>query len=281
MCGDSYLVQGNKDHYKLPPINSIQDFKDRTLNLVIPQYVIRAKAAEAVKAEMMQINGVSGEIEVVFSRELFLGNLPPSEQVELAQWYLDTLIPEVRKHFHGTIWVASYANYDDGDPDFPGAAKSLGSGSYWKNLSFAAADYVSFTMYATCDLRHTQRYFNVQYDAIMHIVQRDNIRWGGAAAVEKRYFGPDFHKSCRDEFDDKLVEIEKLLISKVESLPIQPYTLNIPQAPRSWTKIDEGYSPTQADASKGDWQLFSLDVMETSAEIRELWMEYAKKYVLN
>jgi len=281
MCTNAYTVQGNKDHYVLPPINSIQAFKDRALNLVIPQYVIRAKAAEAVKAEMMQLNGLAAEIEVVFSKELFLGNLSPSKQVELSQWYLDTLIPEVRKHFHGTIWIASFANYDDGDPDFPGAAKSLSSGSYWKNLSFAAADFVTFTMYAACDFRHTERYFNIQYDAIMQIVQRDNIRWGGLTAVEKKYFGPNFHKNCKDDFDDKLVEMEKLLISKLESLPIQPYHLNIPGPPRSWTKIDEGYSPTQADASKGDWQLFSLDVMETPVEIRELWMKYAKKHVIN
>ena len=128
---------------------------------------------------------------------------------------------------------------------------------------------------------HTQRYFNIQFDAIMEIVQRDNIPWGSFPAVEKKYFGARLDKGCRDEFDDKRVEIEKLLISKLELLPIQPYALNIPGPPRSWTKADEGYSPTQSDVSSGDWELFSLDVNETPAEIRELWMEYAKKHVID
>ena len=120
----------------------------------------------------------------------------------------------------------------------------------------------------------------LKLDILVHL-QRDNIPWGGIAAVEKKYFGARLDKGCIDEFDEKRVEIEKLLISKLQSRPIQPYSLNIPGPPRSWTKVDEGYSPTQSDASRGNWELFSLDVMETPAAIRELWMEYAKKHVIN
>ena len=97
----------------------------------------------------------------------------------------------------------------------------------------------------------------------------------------KRSQGPEFVKGCKDEFDSREVEMHQIYISKQETLPIKPYFLNILGPPRSWTKIDEGYSPTQSDASRGDWELFSLDVMEKPAAVLELWMEYAKKHVIN
>ena len=67
----------------------------------------------------------------------------------------------------------------------------------------------------------------------------------------------------------------------IEALPIKPYFLNIPQPPRSWTKDDEGYSPTSEDSSKGQWFIFSLDENEMPDEIRELWLDHAKRNVID
>ena len=61
-----------------------------------------------------------------------------------------------------------------------------------------------------------------------------------------------------------------MLHSKLDALPIQPYFLSIPPPPRSWIIEDEGDSPTEADSAKGDWQLFSLDVNEISAEVQKV-----------
>ena len=71
----------------------------------------------------------------------------------------------------------------------------------------------------------------------------------------------------------------ELLHSKLDTLPIQPYFLSIPPPPRSLTIDDEGYSPTETDATKGDWQLFSLDVSEILAEVQEVLMEYTREHV--
>ena len=77
-------VQGNLEDYKIH-INSVQDFKDFTLNVTIPAYRMKAKAAEKVKAEWMQLNAYgNSEIEVPFSVEPVLYNLPTSQQGELA-----------------------------------------------------------------------------------------------------------------------------------------------------------------------------------------------------
>ena len=105
-CSDSYTHQGDRADYKSLPINSVDDYKKRALDIVIPDVILKAQAAEKVKAEMMQIGGIQAEVEVIFSMNEFLGNLPPSEQVELAQWFIDKLIPEVRKHFKGMISVS-------------------------------------------------------------------------------------------------------------------------------------------------------------------------------
>ena len=278
MCLDSYVVQGNLDNYKWS-INSVQDFRDRTLNVLLPGYAMKAKAAEAVKAEMMQINGLSGEVEVVFTWNEALYNLPLSEQVELAQWYLDTIIKEVRKHFNGMVWVASYANYDDGDPDFPGSGMNPTFGPHWEDLSFAAADHVSFTMDSTCDFAHTKRYFDIQFDAAMKIVQRDGVTWHSYSGIPEDCYVPTFAKGCKVDYDE--IPMHKLLFSKVDSLPIQPYFLNfIPQVPRSWTKDEEGFYPTAENAAQGKWQDFNLDLLEMSKELQELYMEWALKHIV-
>ena len=124
-------------------------------------------------------------------------------------------------------------------------------GQHWKNLSFAEADHVSFTLDGSCDFRHVERFLDVQFEAIMEIVKRDNVTWSALPGFFKRSQGPEFVKGCKDEFDSREVEMHKIYISKQETLPIKPYFLNILGPPRSWTKIDEGYSPTQSDASRG------------------------------
>ena len=216
---------------------------------------------------------------MIFASDEFLANLPHSEQVGLAQWLLDRLIPEVKTHFHGMIWVSSAAHYDTGHPDFPGTGLRSSDGPHWKSLSFKAADHVSFTLSTGCDFAHLERYLDSQFDAIMEIVQRDNVTWGIFPDISKRKYGPAFLKDCKDDFDDRQVEMFELLYSKLDTLPVQPYFLNIPPPPRSWTKDDEGYSPTAADAQKGDWQLFSLDVAELPTEVRNVSMEYARTHV--
>ena len=279
MCLDSYVVQGNLDKYKWS-ISSVQDFRDRTLNVLLPGYAMKAKAAEAVKAEMMQINGLSGEVEVVFTEHEALYNLPRSEQIELAQWYLDTIIKEVRKHFNGMVWVASYANYDDGHPDFPGAGMNPTFGPHWEELSFAAADHVSFTMDSTCDFAHTKRYFNIQFDAAMRIVQRDGVTWHSYSGIPEDVYGSTFARGCKDDDYDE-IPMHKWLLDKVDSLSIQPYFLNfIPQVPRSWTKDEEGFYPTAENAAQGKWQDFNLDLLETSEGVNELYMEYALRNIV-
>jgi len=278
MCLDSYVVQGNLDDYKFS-IDSAQDYRDRVLNLSLPGYRMKAKAAEAVKAEMMQINGLAGEVEVVFTQHEALYNLPRSEQLELAQWYLDTIIEEVRKHFNGMVWVASYANYDDGHPDFPGSGMNPTFGPHWEDLSFAAADHVSFTMDSTCDFAHTKRYYNIQFDAAMRIVQRDGITWHSYSGIPENLYGPTFAKGCKVDYDE--IAMHKWLFAKVDSLPIQPYFLNfVPPVPRSWTKDEEGFYPTAADAVRGKWQDMNLDLLEISKELNELVWEYALKNIV-
>ena len=281
-CGSAYIVQGDLADYESPQINSVDDYKNQALDIVIPGYILQAKAAEKVKAEMMQVGGIAAEVEVIFSTSEFLGNLPPSEQVELAQWLIDRLIPEVRKHFKGMIWVISAANYDSGDPDFPITEMNPTFGPHWKNLSFTAADHVSFTLILSCDFRHVERYLEIQMDSIREIVQRDNLSWsdvGGDGLTPRRLFGPEFHESCRDDLDERELEIHELLRSYVDDFPTNPYFLSIPQPPRSWTKEDEGYSPTESDAGRGDWALYSLDEGEVREEVREFWMDYARANV--
>jgi len=277
MCSNDYVVQGDLASYKFA-IHTIPDFKDRTLNVLLPGYVMKAKAAEAVKAEMMQINGLKAEVEVIFTTDEFLYSLPHSEQIELAQWYLDTIIEGVRKHFYGMVWVASYANYDDGHPDFPATGMNPTFGSHWEDLSFAAADHVSFTLDATCDFAQVRRYFDVQFDAIMRIVQRDGVTWHTYAGIPENFQGPTYVKECKDEYDE--IGMHEWLFAKLDELPLQPYFLTVlPPVPRSWTKDEEGYSPTQADSAKGNWRLFSLDVMEMPPELQELYMSYALTHV--
>ena len=281
MCSNAYIVQGDIKDYEID-LKDVQEFKEFALNISVPAYIMKAKGAEKAKAEMIQLNSIlNTEIEVPFSQYSFLYNLPKSQQVELAQWYLDIVIAEVRKYFKGYIWVASNVHYDDGHPDFPGSHLNPTYGQHWKNLSFAEADHVSFTLDGSCDFRHVERFLDVQFEAIMEIVKRDNVTWSALPGFFKRSQGPEFVKGCKDEFDSREVEMHQIYISKQETLPIKPYFLNILGPPRSWTKIDEGYSPTQSDASRGDWELFSLDVMEKPAAVLELWMEYAKKHVIN
>ncbi len=228
---------------------------------------------------MIQLGGIQAEVEVIFSMNEFLGTLPPSKQVELAQWLIDKLIPEVKKHFKGMIWVASAANYDSGDPNFPTTGMNPTFGPHWKNLSFAAADHVSFTLSLSCDFDHVERYLEIQFDNIQEIVQRDNVNWSSIGGTGKRAFGPSFNKNCKDDLEDKELEIQELMRSYIDGFPTEPYFLHIPQPPRSWTKEEEGYSPTASDASRGDWQHASLDENEVSELVREFWMDYARENV--
>ena len=96
----------------------------------------------------------------------------------------------------------------------------------------------------------------------------------------ERLFGPSFHKDCKDDLEDTEIEINKLLRSYIDDFPAKPYFLPIPAPPRRWTQEDEGYSPTEIDASRGDWLAFNLDLNEVSEEVREFWMEYARKNVI-
>ena len=283
-CSNHYVVQGDPADYGSLPINSVDDYKKRALDIVIPGYILQAKAAEKVKAEMMQIGGIQAEVEVIFSMNEFLGNLPPDEQVELAQWLIDRLIPEVRKYFKGMIWATSATSYDSGDSAFPLSKLNSSFGPHWKNLSFAAADHVSFTITLSCDFRHVERYLGIQFDNIQEIIQRDKLTWstvGDAGATGERLFGPEFDKRCNDDLGEKELEIHELLQSYIDDFPTKPYFLPIPQPPRSWTKEDEGYSPTISDAGRGDWKFLSLDEAEVPEEIREFWMEYARKNVID
>jgi hypothetical protein len=273
----------------MPAITSVDEYKEWALNITIPKFIVQAKAAEKMKAEMMQLGGLKAEVEVIFSLHEFLSYLPPSEQVELAQWTIDTLIPEVRKHFKGMIWIASAAHYDDGHPAFPGTGLRVNDGPHWKELSFASADHVSFTLTTSCDFRHLRRFLDIQFDAYMEIVQRDNITWGLFDDITERKYGPTFNKGCKDEFIDKRIEMEELLVSKLASLPVQPYFLwGLPRPPRSWTRDDEGYSPTEADAAHGDWRLYSLDIAhslhtthpEIGEAIKAMRLEYALEHLI-
>ena len=115
----------------------------------------------------------------------------------------------------------------------------------------------------------------------MEIAERDNVTWSSFPGISERSFGPDYLSDCLDEFETREVEMHEMIISKLEALPIKPYFLNIPQPPRSWTKSDEGYSPTEADALQGQWWIFSLDENEMSEAVRELWMDYSRKNILN
>ena len=123
----------------------------------------------------------------------------------------------------------------------------------------------------------------------MEIVQRDNITWGLFDDITERKYGPTFNKGCKDEFIDRRIEMEELLISKLASLPVQPHFLwGLPSPPRSWTRDDEGYSPTEADAAQGDWQLYSLDVAhaldtthpEIGEVIKTMRLEYALEHLI-
>ena len=281
MCSNVYVVQGDLEDYKIK-LNNVEEFKEFVANVTIPAYTMKAKAAERVKAEIIQLNSIlHTEIEVPFTQYSFLYNLSPSEQVDLAQWYLDAIISEVKKYFKGYIWVASYISYDDGDPDYPASNMNPAYGQHWKNLSFSEADHVSFTLDGFCDYRHTERFFDIQFQAIMEIVERDKVTWSSFPGIGKRAFGPEHVSGCLDEFETREVEMHKMAIAKIEALPIKPYFLNIPQPPRSWTKDDEGYSPTSEDSSKGQWFIFSLDENEMPDEIRELWLDHAKRNVID
>jgi hypothetical protein len=282
-CSNAYIVQGDIEDYKGKPINDIDDYEELVNNILIPKFVLQAKVAEKVKAEMMQIGGIRAEVEVIFGDHPFLWNLPPAEQIELAQWTVDKLIPEVRRHFDGLLWIISAANYDAGHPDFPlaGQASNLSFGPHWKNLSLGAADHVSFTFTLSCDYKHAERYIDVQFEAIREMIQRDNITSFSMFTGTPRYkFGPDFNEQCEDDWAQRELDMHKLFANKLDSLPIRPYFLPIPpRAPRDWTRDEEGYSPTVSDGARGNWQLYSVDENEWTAEVQEFWMEYAKSNV--
>ena len=281
MCTNAYIVQGNPEDYKIH-INSVQDFKDFTLNVTIPAYRMKAKAAEKVKVEWMQLNAYgNSEIEVPFSVEPVLYNLPTSQQVELAQWYLDLIIEEVREHFNGTIWIASYANYDSGHPDYLATGMNPTFGPHWKQLSFANADHVSFTADSSCDFFHVKRYFTIQFDAYMEIVERDNVTWSILPSIGRDSFGPDYVRGCADEYDEKKVEMHEWMLSKLDEQPTQPYFLfGIPPHPRSWTKDEEGWYPTEENADRGDWKLFNIDMQQPDPEVKELYVNYALTHII-
>lgn len=281
MCTNAYIVQGNLEDYKIH-INSVQDFKDIVQNVAIPAYAMKAKAAEKVKAELMQLNAFgNSEQEVPFSVHSALYNLPPDEQVELAQWYLDLIIAEVRKYYNGTVWVASAGRYDTPHPDFPASGLNPSFGPHWKNLSFAAADHVSFTIDGVCSFDHMRRFFNDQFEGYMEIVERDNVTYNIIASVIGDKFSPTFMKGCIDEYEERKIEIHTWLLSKYDELPIEPLSLyGIPSHPRSWVKDEEGWYPTAENADRGAWKLFNLDEAEPDPEIQELYADYARQHLL-
>ena len=283
MCNNVFVVQGGEPADYTILFTSVQDFKDFTLNVTVPAYAMKAKAAERVKAELLQLNNPFGtEIEVVFSQDPFLNSLPVLEQVALAQWYLDTIIPEVRKHFSGTVWVASAANYDDGHPDFPSTGMNPSFGKHWASLSFAGADHVSFTLSASCDFRHTWRHLHIQLATAMDIVQRDNVTWGlYVERLAQDKFGPAFDTNCADDFEARELDMHRLILAQLDEQPIQPYFLfGIIEPPRSWTRAQEGHSPTAAEAGQGDWRIMSLDEREVSPEVRALYDDYVRTHVV-
>ena len=282
-CSNVFVVQGDLEDYKVPStIKTVEKFKEFVTDITIPHYTMKAKAAEKVKAEIMKISApFNGEIEVPFTVFPYLYNLSATDQVELAQWYLDTIIPVVREHFKGYLWVASYIQYDDGDPNYPASKLNPAYGQHWKNLSFKNADHVSFTIDGFCDYRHLDRYLDITLNAIMEIVKRDNVTWHTFPGIGKRAMGPQLLPECLDEFETREFEMNQLIISKLEDVPIKPYFLTIPQPPRSWTKNDEGYWPTAEDTDRGQWWIFSLDEYEMPEEIAELWLDYAERNVID
>jgi hypothetical protein len=274
-CSDSYVVQGTRDDYGGHSFTSEKDYKEYARKIAIPKFVRQAQIAEKIKAEMIQLGGMKAEVEMIFSVDPYLGQLPVLKQVELAQWLIDQLIPEVRRHFNGFIWVASAANYDSGDRSFPVAGLNSSFGPHWELLNFARADHVSFTLTITCDYAHAQRYLDIQFEAINEIVARDKVTWSIIPSIVNYQFGSLFNASCADDFDSREMEINELLRSQLESASTEAYFLPIPQPPRSWTKAQEGYSPTLSDAGRGNWRLLSLDANEISEPVRLFWMEYA------
>jgi hypothetical protein len=281
MCTNAYIVQGNLEDYKIH-INSAQDFKDFALNVAIPAYAMKAKAAEKVKAELIQLNSFgNAEQEVPFGFHPALYNLPPTEQVELAQWYLDLIIAEVRKYYNGTVWVASAGRYDTRHPDFPASGLNPSFGPHWKTLSFAAADHVSFTIDGVCSFVHMKRFFNDQFKGYMEIVKRDNVTYHIMGSVIPNKFSPTFIKGCVDEYAERKIEIHTWLLSKYDALPIEPLFLyGIPSHPRSWVKDEEGWYPTAENADRGDWKLFNIDAQQPDPEIQELYTNYALSHII-
>ena len=228
---------------------------------------------------------MNSEIEVPFSQHKALYNLPPSEQVALAQWYLDAIIEEVRKHFNGMIWVASAGQYDSGHPDFPATGRNPSYGPHWKNLSFASADHVSFTFDITCSFDHAKRFLSIQFESYMDIVKRDNVTYHILYGIDDNKFGPTFVPGCVDEYEEKKIEMHTWLLSQLDELPIEPLFLyGIPTHPRDWTRDEEGTYPTKDDAGSefpGAWKLFNLDEGEPDPEIQELYINYARSHIID
>ena len=123
----------------------------------------------------------------------------------------------------------------------------------------------------------------IQFDHMREIVQRDNISWSWIDYITAtdHKFGPSYDKRCQDDLDDRELDMHRLLQSHLDDFPVEQYFLYIPKPPRSWTKEDEGDSPTaESDPERGPWQAYSLDAQEESEEVREFWMDYAKKHVV-
>ena len=116
----------------------------------------------------------------------------------------------------------------------------------------------------------------------MDIVQRDNVTWGlYVERLAQDKFGPAFDTNCADDFEARELDMHRLILAQLDEQPIQPYFLfGIIEPPRSWTRAQEGHSPTAAEAGQGDWRIMSLDEREVSPEVRALYDDYVRTHVV-
>jgi hypothetical protein len=140
-------------------------FKEWYLNHFIPEKVVEAKALERIKVEKYTPFVV--ELESWVARILpFAATTSTSEKVALAQWMIDMLVPELRKHFKGSIHAHSYINYEL-------------DGIEWNQLNFSKFDSLGFSYFPICGGTDHKQYLEIQFENYLKVVEKSgNIPWG-------------------------------------------------------------------------------------------------------
>jgi hypothetical protein len=184
-------------------------FKEWYLNHFIPEKVVEAKALERIKVERYTPFVV--ELETWVARILpFAAVTSTAEKVELAQWMIDTLVPELRKHFKGLIHAHSYINYEL-------------NGVEWNRLNFSKFDTLGFSYFPVCGGQDHNTYLQIQFENYLKVVENSgNIPWGVSEIGPSKKTWVDNGCMSEAEYSDIEPVIFEVFINKMKTVTPAP-----------------------------------------------------------